>query len=43
MSKTENKKNVEKLKIFLAKLTKQNDIKTSDKKVGGNSNCTPPN
>jgi len=43
MSKAESKKNIEKLKVFLAKQAKQNDIKTSDKKVGGNSNGTPSN
>lgn len=43
MSKTENKKNVEKLKIFVAKLTKQNDLKTSYPKARGNSNSTPTN
>lgn len=40
MSKKESKKNIEKLKIFLAK---QNDIKTSNTKGQGNSTGTQAN
>jgi hypothetical protein len=40
-NKTESKKNIEKLKIFLAK--QSNDIKASNKKIGGDSTSTPTN
>jgi hypothetical protein len=42
MSKKDSKKNIEKLKIFLAK-QQQDDVKTSNKKVGGNSVSTSTN
>jgi len=41
MSKKESKKNIDKMKIFLAKQT--NDTKTSNQKAGGNSTSTPTN
>jgi hypothetical protein len=43
MSKNESKKNVEKLKVFLAKQEKKNDIKPSNKKAQGDSTCTQAN
>jgi len=43
MSKNESKKNVEKLKVFLAKQEKKNDTKPSNKTTKGDSTITQAN